>query len=61
MNLYEIDAEILGCVDVETGEIFDEYTTDGGHLTSLGYEVLTEQITPAVQTQLALWKEENMS
>ena len=23
MNLYEIDAEILGCVDVETGEIFD--------------------------------------
>lgn len=23
MNLYEIDAEILGCVDAETGEIFD--------------------------------------
>ena len=23
MNLYEIDAEILNCVDVETGEIFD--------------------------------------
>lgn len=23
MNLYEIDAAILGCVDVETGEIFD--------------------------------------
>ena len=23
MNLYEIDAKILGCVDVETGEIFD--------------------------------------
>lgn len=23
MNLYEIDAEILGCVDKETGEIFD--------------------------------------
>ena len=23
MNLYEIDAEILGCVDIETGEIFD--------------------------------------
>ena len=48
-------------LNLETGEIFDEYTTDGGHLTSLGYEVLTEQITPAVQTQLALWKEENMS
>ena len=24
MNLYEIDSEILGCVDEETGEIFDE-------------------------------------
>lgn len=23
MNLYQIDAEILGCVDAETGEIFD--------------------------------------
>lgn len=23
MNLYQIDAEILGCVDIETGEIFD--------------------------------------
>lgn len=23
MNLYEIDNEILGCVDIETGEIFD--------------------------------------
>lgn len=24
MNLYEIDREILECVDVETGEVFDE-------------------------------------
>ena len=24
MNLYEIDREILDCVDVETGEVFDE-------------------------------------
>ena len=24
MNLYELDNEILGCVDIETGEIFDE-------------------------------------
>lgn len=24
MNLYEIDAAILDCVDVETGEVFDE-------------------------------------
>ena len=24
MNLYEIDSEILGCVDTTTGEIFDE-------------------------------------
>ena len=35
--------------NVETGEIYAEYTTDGGHLTSLGYEVLTEAITPAIE------------
>ena len=23
MNLYQIDKEILGCIDVESGEIFD--------------------------------------
>ena len=32
----------------ETGEIYDEYTTDGGHLTPLGYEVFTQTVTPAI-------------
>ena len=32
----------------EEEEIYDEYTTDGGHLTEKGYEVLTKQITPVV-------------
>ena len=35
-------------LNLETGEIYDEYTTDGGHLTEKGYEVLTKQITPVV-------------
>ncbi len=39
----------------QSGEIYPEYTTDGGHLTALGYEVLTREITPAVERQLALW------
>ena len=45
--------------NLESGEIFPEYTTDGGHLTSLGYEVLTEKITPAIEKQLTLWELEN--
>ena len=28
MNLYEIDTEILGCVDMETGEIIDDGRLD---------------------------------
>ena len=28
MNLYEIDSRILGCVDAETGEVFDEELFD---------------------------------
>lgn len=50
-------AENHGCVFVdlytpllnfETNSIYDEYTTDGGHLTDKGYEVLTAQIKPIV-------------
>ena len=33
----------------ESGEIYDEYTTDGGHLTDAGYRVLTENIKPAIK------------
>ncbi len=43
----------------EDGEIYDEYTTDGGHLTAQGYEVLTREITPAIERQLAAWALEN--
>ena len=48
-------------LDLSTGEIVAEYTTDGGHLTDLGYEVLTREITPEIQIQLALWEQEHAS
>lgn len=38
--------------NIEAGEIYAEYTTDGGHLTELGYEVLTQQITPVIEKLL---------
>lgn len=46
-------------MNLETGEIYAEYTTDGGHLTPQGYEVLTREITPAIERQLAAWNAEN--
>ena len=48
-------------LNLQTGEIYDEYTTDGGHLTEKGYEVLTAQIKPAIQKQLDAWQAENAS
>lgn len=39
-------------LNLETGEIYAEYTTDGGHLTSAGYEVLTNTITPTLKKLL---------
>ena len=39
--------------DLSTGEIYDSYTTDGGHLTPLGYSVVTAQITPVLEALLA--------
>jgi lysophospholipase L1-like esterase len=42
-------------LNLEDGEIYDEYTTDGGHLTAQGYEVLTREITPAIERQLSAW------
>ena len=39
-------------LNLETGEIYTEYTTDGGHLTSAGYEVLTNTITPTLEQLL---------
>lgn len=35
-------------LNFETNEIYEHYTTDGGHLTEDGYKVLTEQIKPVV-------------
>lgn len=46
-------------MDPETEEIRPEYTTDGGHLTGRGYEVLTREITPVIDAQLAAWKAEH--
>lgn len=46
-------------LNLETGEIYDEYTTDGGHLTPKGYTVLTAQITPAIENSLSVWNAKN--
>ena len=40
-------------LNLETGEIYDEYTTDGGHLTPLGYRVLTDAVTPVLERILS--------
>jgi len=42
-------------LNLDSGEIYPEYTTDGGHLTAEGYEVLTAKITPAIERQIAAW------
>lgn len=39
-------------LNMETDEIYEEYTTDGGHLTPLGYEVLTGEIRPVLDRLL---------
>lgn len=38
--------------DVSRGEVYDGYTTDGGHLTPEGYTVVTAQITPVLEELL---------
>ena len=45
--------------NLESGEIYPEYTTDGGHLTPLGYEILTAAIRPAIDKQLLLGESEH--
>jgi lysophospholipase L1-like esterase len=39
--------------DETRGEIYPHYTTDGGHLTPLGYTVFTEQLTPVLEELLS--------
>ena len=36
-------------LDLETGELREEYTVDGGHLTAEGYAVFTQAITPVLE------------
>lgn len=38
--------------NLETGEIYAEYTTDGGHLTPLGYDVFTNAVNPVLKKLL---------
>ena len=38
--------------NVATGEVYDGFTSDGGHLTHEGYTVVTAQITPVLQQLL---------
>ena len=46
-------------LNLETGEIYDDYTTDGGHLTPKGYTVVTARITPAIENSLSVWNSKN--
>ena len=46
-------------LNLTTNEIYEEYTTDGGHLTPKGYEVLTKCITPIIKQQLDNYHLEN--
>ena len=39
-------------MDITTGQIRDNYTTDGGHLTHEGYVVFTETLTPVLTALL---------
>lgn len=40
-------------LDLETGEIYAEYTTDGGHLTHEGYVVITNTVKPVLTELLS--------
>ena len=39
--------------DFDANELRAEYTVDGGHFTAQGYEVLTQTITPVLETLLS--------
>ena len=42
--------------DVSIGEVYEGYTTDGGHFTPLGYTVVTDTITPVLEELLKEWE-----
>ena len=50
-NYYYVDL-YSALLNIETGEIYAEYTTDGGHLTSAGYQVVTNTIKPVLELAL---------
>ena len=39
--------------NLSTREIYESYTTDGGHLTPLGYSIVTAQLTPVLEELLS--------
>ena len=45
--------------DIETEEVYEGYTTDGGHFTEEGYEVVTSVIKPVLEDVLNQWNVEN--
>ena len=40
--------------DINIGEIYSDYTTDGAHFTSKGYEVVTSVVKPVIDSLLVL-------
>lgn len=40
-------------MNIETYELYEEYTVDGGHLTAKGYEIVTSVITPVLTDLLS--------
>ena len=46
-------------MDMDTQEIYPEYTIDGGHFTDKGYEVVTAEVRPTIDRVLAEWWAEN--
>lgn len=40
--------------DINIGEVYSEYTTDGAHFTSKGYEVVTSIVKPVIDSLLVL-------
>ena len=49
---YEFVDLFSALYDVSIGEVYEGYTTDGGHFTPLGYTVVTAQITPVLERLL---------
>lgn len=40
--------------DINIGEVYSDYTTDGAHFTSKGYEVVTSVVKPVIESLLVL-------